>query len=126
MNKEVKVERDKEGNIPRDKIKVRIIDAKFLKDADAGGITSIFTTDKQDVRIEFKYQGKTWKTDTIDEAGLEATFEQEFILDELSKELLDGKTTIKFIAYDVDVGFNDVIGISREVDFKELMLNADE
>ena len=57
-------------------ITLKIIDAKFTKDTEAGG----WFSGKQDPLIRFKFGGKTLKTKAKADAGLEATWNESFNL----------------------------------------------
>ena len=98
-----------------DQIKLKIINAEFTKDNDNGWMTG-----KQDPLIEFKFAGKTIKTKTKDEAGLKATWNETFSLDDIAKEIKSGKKLI-LVATDVDVGVNETIGTSKPIDYNTFM-----
>ena len=89
---------------PVDKLKLVIKSAKFNVDLDGG-----FFDGKQDPRIEFQFAGKDLQTTTKDDAGKEATWNEEFMLEDVAMEI-KGKGMLKFNAYDVDTVMNDWIG----------------
>ena len=101
------------GKRPVDKLKLVIKYAKFNKDNDAGLFGG-----KQDPCIKFEFAGKAFKTTTKDGAGKEATFDEEFILEDIAAAMKSG-ATLKFNAYDVDTLSDDLIGATEPVKFPE-------
>lgn len=65
---------------------VTIVSASFLKDSDLFG--------KQDPFVRFEYGGKTLETDVMDNAGLNAKFNQKFCLTNIQKEVLESKRAV--------------------------------
>jgi len=83
------------------KIKLIILDAKFLKDADTWG--------KQDPFIQFTYDGRSMKTTVKDDAGKAAEWNEEFLLEDIAKELAAGGK-LRLEALDEDTMSNDWLG----------------
>ena len=99
------------------KLKLKIIEAHFLKDADTFG--------KQDPYVKFVYDDREFRTSTRDDAGKHAVFNEEFVLEDLGKQVqLGGSLVLK--AYDEDVGSSDWLGATAPLSFSECIANANE
>ena len=98
------------------KVKLIILDAKFLKDADVWG--------KQDPFIQFHYDGRLLKTAVKPEAGKEATWNEEFVLEDIAREIAAGGK-LRLEALDEDTLSNDWIGATLPIPYTELVGTAD-
>ena len=99
------------------RMKLKIVEAKFLKDADFLG--------KQDPFVQFVYDDREYKTATKDDAGKHAVFNEEFMLEDIGKQIkLGGSLTLN--AYDEDAASSDWLGASKPQTFADLIANANE
>ena len=89
-----------------------IVHASFLKDNDIIG--------KQDPYIQFTYNGKKVRTDTKDDAGLEADWNEKFCLTQVMPQVVSGKR-FQLEAYDADVGGDDFLGKTRKLSYVTLV-----
>ena len=87
---------------------VTIVSATFLKDTDLFG--------KQDPFIRFQFGDKKLETDVMDNAGLNAKFDQKFCLRNIQKEVLESKRAV-FQAYDKDLTSSDLLGKTKPISF---------
>ena len=87
------------------KITLKIIEAKYLKDADTFG--------KQDPMIKFKFLGREFKTTVKDDAGKHAILNESFELEDMEKGSFEN---LILETYDEDAGgVLDFIGASQPI-----------
>ena len=63
------------------------------------------------------------KTTTKDEAGKEATWNEEFILENIEKSI-NAKETLVLEALDANAFIDNVIGTSKPIDYNTLMIQG--
>lgn len=98
-------------------LEVTIIKAAFHKDADALG--------KQDPYIQFVYNGQKVRTDTKDNAGKRAEWNERFCLTQVDQQVQSGKRFI-LEAFDHDLDADDSLGKSKGISFGSLIQDEDE
>ena len=91
--------------------------AKFHKDADAWG--------KQDPFVQFRYNGKVLKTSVKAGAGKEATWNEEFTLDNIAREIASGNK-LRLEALDDDTVSDDWIGATMPLSYSELVTTSEK
>ena len=91
--------------------------AKFLKDADVWG--------KQDPFVQFRYNGKMLKTSVKAGAGKEATWNEEFTLDNIGREIAAGGK-LRLEALDDDTMSDDWIGATMPLAYSEMVTTSDK
>ena len=97
--------------------KVIVHEAHFLKDgADLIG--------KQDPFIRFAYDGKTYDTDTKDDAGKHAKWDETFQFPNISQRAR-GEDCLIFEAYDKDIGSSELLCKTDELDFVDLVTSSE-
>ena len=91
--------------------------AKFFKDADVWG--------KQDPFIQFRFNGKLIKTSVQAGAGKEATWNEEFTLDNVQREIAAGGK-LRLEALDDDTMSDDWLGATQPLAYSELVMSSDK
>lgn len=90
----------------KSKLILTVVHASFLKDADMFG--------NQDPYIQFDYKKDKIKTQTQDDAGKEADFNETFTLINIKEPILNGEELI-LEAYDEDLLSSDLLGVTRPI-----------
>ena len=99
------------------RIILTILRAKFNTDLDSFG--------KQDPFVQFKYNGRLLKTSTKAGAGKEATWNEEFTLDNIAREIAAGNK-LRLEALDDDTVSDDWIGATMPLSYNELVNTSDK
>lgn len=89
--------------------------ATFLKDADTFG--------KQDPYMQFKYEGKEYKTEVKDDAGKSAKWDDTFMMENILS-LAKSNEQLVFEAYDKDIGSSDLLGFTDAIDIVDIVTNT--
>lgn len=97
-------------------LEVIIVSARFYKDADMVG--------KQDPYISFMYNGKKVRTDTKDDAGKNAEWNEKFCLTQVQHQVQSGKRFV-LEAYDHDVDADDLLGKTKGISYVTLVADED-
>ena len=98
-------------------LEVVIVKAQFHRDADLIG--------KQDPYVAFMYKGKKVRTDTKDDAGKNAEWNEKFCLTQVQQQVQSGKRFI-LSAYDADVDADDLLGRTKSISYVQLVADEDE
>jgi hypothetical protein len=80
---------------------------------------------KQDPFVQFKYNGRLLKTSTKAGAGKEATWNEEFTLDNIAREIAAGNK-LRLEALDDDTVSDDWIGATMPLSYNELVNTSDK
>ena len=98
-------------------LEIIIVKATFHKDADIIG--------KQDPYIQFMYNGQKVRTDTKDDAGKQAEWNERFCLTQVDQQVVSGKRFV-LEAFDHDVDSDDSLGKSKGISFVSLVEDEEE
>ena len=93
-------------------LNLTILSAQFYQDADFWG--------KQDPFIRFRYNGQIYKTSTRAGAGKNATWNENFTLENVDREISSGGT-FRLEALDDDTVSDDWLGATRPMSYNDLM-----
>jgi hypothetical protein len=97
-------------------LKLTIVEAKFIKDADFFG--------KQDPLMKWKHNGREYKTTTKDDAGKHAIWNETFELDAL--EIAVKGSPFILASYDSDPTGVEWLGEIKGLQYKDLCSDAAE
>ena len=97
-------------------IKLKVVSATFLKDADTFG--------KQDPFVKIPHGGKTYKTEVIDEGGKTPVWNEEFELEFVEKEVKGGGSLI-LNTFDSDGAVDEFLGGTKPIKYTDLIKNGD-
>ena len=94
------------------KLQIDLVEASFLKDTDTFG--------KQDPYLQFHYDGIDLKTEVKDDAGLQAKFNEQFVLENIDAPAKNGEELV-IKAFDKDVGSSDLLGSANPITYIKMV-----